>query len=79
MEKFPFRIQTVRTENSYEFQEKLYCNVKNKRTGTANFFLTTRDVDLNEKLNGWEAFYNFQQPHGAFKGKALHEILKEKR
>ena len=34
----------------------------------------TGDVDLNEKLNVWEAFYNFQRPHGAFKGKTPYEI-----
>jgi translin len=38
----------------------------------------TGDVDLKEKLNEWEAFYNFQRPHGAFKGKTPYEILKEK-
>jgi len=38
----------------------------------------TGDVDLNKKLNKWEAFYNFQRPHGAFKGKTPYEILKEK-
>jgi hypothetical protein len=27
------------------------------------------DVDLEAKLNQWEHFYNFQTPHGAFKGK----------
>jgi transposase InsO family protein len=38
----------------------------------------TGDVDLNEKLNEWETFYNLQRPHGAFKGKTPYEILKEK-
>lgn len=27
------------------------------------------DVDLKEKLNQWENFYNFERPHGAHRGK----------
>lgn len=38
----------------------------------------TDDVDLNAKLNQWEQYYNFHRPHGALKGKAPYEILKEK-
>ena len=38
----------------------------------------TGDIDLNEKLNEWEAFYNFHRPHGDFNGKTPYEILKEK-
>ena len=33
------------------------------------------DVDLNEKITQWEDFYNFNRPHGAFKGKTPYEIL----
>ena len=36
----------------------------------------TDDVDLNEKLNQWEDFYNFNRPHGAFNGKTPYEKLK---
>ncbi len=36
------------------------------------------DVDLEEKLNEWERFYNFARPHGAHQGKTPYEILKEK-
>lgn len=35
-------------------------------------------VDLNAKLDEWERFYNLARPHGAFKGKAPYEILREK-
>jgi transposase len=38
----------------------------------------TDDVDLNKKLNAWEHFYNFDRPHGSFKGKTPYEILKLK-
>lgn len=36
----------------------------------------TDDVDLNRKLNAWEQFYNFDQPHGAFAGKIPYEVLR---
>jgi transposase InsO family protein len=36
------------------------------------------DVDLNQKLNQWENFYNFERPHGAHSGKTPYEILKAK-
>ena len=36
----------------------------------------TDDVDLNEKLNAWEKFYNFNRPHGEFEGKTPYEALK---
>ena len=38
----------------------------------------TNDVDLNSKLKDWEYFYNYDRPHGAFKGKTPYEILKNK-
>jgi transposase InsO family protein len=36
------------------------------------------DVDLEAKLSEWETFYNFNRPHGAFKGKAPYEELRER-
>jgi transposase InsO family protein len=38
----------------------------------------TDDVDLNEKLQEWENFYNYQRPHSGLKGKTPYEILREK-
>ncbi|MFV0143717.1 integrase core domain-containing protein, partial [Empedobacter falsenii] len=38
----------------------------------------TDDVDLNQNLEQWENFYNFNRPHGSFKGKTPYEILKSK-
>lgn len=80
--KFPFRIQTVRTDNGHEFQSKFHWHVEDQ--GIRHVYIkpgTPRlngKVDLKEKLNEWEAFYNYQRPHGAFKGKTPYEILKEK-
>ena len=103
IKKFPFRIQTIRTDNGHEIQANLHWHVENQgmrhvyikpgtprlngkvershRTDKEEFYQLlsyTGDVDLKEKLNEWEAFYNFQRPHGAFKGKTPYEILKEK-
>jgi transposase InsO family protein len=36
----------------------------------------TDDVDLNAKLSEWEAFYNYNRPHGAFAGKTPYETMK---
>jgi hypothetical protein len=38
----------------------------------------TGDVDLKEKINEWETFYDLQRPQEAFGGKTAYEILKEK-
>jgi transposase InsO family protein len=35
----------------------------------------TDDVDLNNKLESWEQFYNFNRPHGAFEGATPYEKL----
>ena len=38
----------------------------------------TGDVDLNQKLMEWEAYYNFHRPHGSLRGRAPYEVLKDK-
>ncbi len=103
IKKFPFRIQTFRTDNGHEFQAKFHWHVEDQgirhvyikpgtprlngkvershRTDKEEFYQLlsyTGDVDLKEKLNEWETFYNYHRPHGAFKGKTPYEILKEK-
>jgi len=100
IEKFPFRIHTIQTDNGHEFQSKFNWHVKdsgmNHRyikpgkpqhngkvershlTDKKEFYQLlcyTDDVDLNEKLKQWEEFYNFNRPHGAFKGKTPYEEL----
>jgi transposase InsO family protein len=52
---------------------------RSHRTDQEEFYqlLTyTDDVDLNKKLAEWERFYNFERPHGAFKGQTPYEALK---
>ncbi len=36
----------------------------------------TDDVDLNQKLEAWEQFYNLNRPHAALDGKTLYEVLR---
>ncbi|UYW02445.1 IS481 family transposase [Flavobacterium agricola] len=103
VEKFPFRINTIQTDNGHEFQSKFHWHVQDLgmrhrfiKVGTPQLngkversHLTdkkefyqllsyTDDVDLNQKLEQWENFYNFNRPHGSFKGKTPYEILKSK-
>lgn len=103
VEKFPFRINTIQTDNGHEFQSKFHWHVQDLgmnhrfiKPGTPQHngkversHLTDKmefyqlleyrdDVDLNKKLGDWEQFYNFNRPHGAFKGKTPYEILSSK-
>ena len=101
IEKFPFRIHTIRTDRGHEFQAKFHWDVEDRgithvyikpkspqlngkvershRTDQQEFYQLlsyTGDVDLNEKLDQWEQFYNFNRPHGAHDGKTPYEALK---
>ncbi|MFC2115072.1 IS481 family transposase [Bacteroidota bacterium] len=101
IEKFPFRLHTIRTDRGHEFQARFHWHVEDKgmrhvyikprspqlngkvershRTDQEEFYQLlsyTDDVDLNEKLEAWENFYNFNRPHGAFDGKTPYEALK---
>ncbi|WP_313572768.1 IS481 family transposase [Empedobacter sp.] len=93
VDKFPFRINTIQTDNGHEFQSKFHWHVQDLgmrhrfiKVGTPQLngkversHLTdkkefyqllsyTDDVDLNQKLEQWEKFYNFNRPHFSFKG-----------
>jgi len=103
VDKFPFRIHTIQTDNGHEFQSKFHWHVQDLgmqhrfiKPGTPQHngkversHLTDKmefyqlfdykdDVDLNKKMNDWERFYNFDRPHGAFKGKTPYEVLVSK-
>ncbi|GAA4648940.1 IS481 family transposase [Kistimonas scapharcae] len=103
VEKFPFRIKMIRTDNGSEFQAKFHWHVedlgmqhvyikpaspnlngkveRSHLTDQREFYqlITYKDdVDLEAKLEEWEAFYNFQRLHGALKGKTPYEILRDK-
>lgn len=103
IEKFPFRIREIRTDNGHEFQAKFHWHVedlgirhayirkgtpqlngkveRSHRSDQQEFYQLLsykNDVDLVDKLDEWEKFYNFHRPHGAHKGKTPYEALREK-
>ena len=103
VEKFPFRISTIRTDNGHEFQSLFHWHVedlgmshtyirvrtprlngkveRSHRTDKEEFYQLlsyTDDVDLNEKLEEWQNFYNYHRPHSALSGKTPYERLREK-
>lgn len=103
IQKFPFRINTIQTDNGHEFQSKFHWHIqdlgmkhrfikagmpqlngkveRSHLTDKKEFYQLlnyTDDVDLNQKLKKWEDFYNFNRPHGSFKGKTPYEELKSK-
>lgn len=52
---------------------------RSHRTDQDEFYqlLTHKDdVDLEEKLNAWENFYNFERPHQSHAGKTPYEVMK---
>lgn len=101
--KMPFRIKTVRTDNGHEFQARFHWHVmdqgidhvyikprsprlngkveRSHRTDKEEFYQLlefTDDVDLNQKLDEWQNFYNMFRPHTAHGGKTPYEILRLK-
>ncbi|MFC1513550.1 IS481 family transposase [candidate division KSB1 bacterium] len=99
--KFLFRINTVRTDNGHEFQAKFHWHLndtgirhvyikpatprlngkveRSHRTDQQEFYQLlnyTGDVDLKNKLEEWEKFYNLHRPHKALNGMSPYEVLK---
>jgi len=102
VEKFPFRIKVVRTDNGHEFQSKFHWHVtdlgmlhvyikpasprlngkveRSHLTDQREFYQLLNykdDVDLLEKLQQWEDYYNFNRPHSAHAGKTPYEKLRQ--
>ena len=103
MERFPFRIHTVQTDNGHEFQAKFHwhCNdlgirhvyirprsphlngkvERSHATDKIEFYQLVEykdDIDINNKIQEWEMFYNCHRPHSALNGKTPFEVLKLK-
>ena len=101
IQKFPFRIHTLRTDRGHEFQAQFHWHVEDQ--GVRHIYIKARtpqlngkvershrsdqeefyqiltykdDVDLNKKLEEWERCYNYDRPHGAFKGRTPYEVLR---
>src|SRR5690349_717184 len=87
VQKFPFRISTIRTDRGHEFQARFHWHVEDQgmrhvyiKPQTLDFAIQlltyTDDVDLNAKLKAWEDFYNYDRPHLALAGKTPYEVMK---
>lgn len=61
-------------------QKMVHLQPKFTKTDDSEFyqFLTSAELDLNEKLAEREGLYNFHRPHTNFKRKTPYEILSEK-
>jgi transposase InsO family protein len=102
VEKFPFRIKVIRTDNGHEFQSKFHWHVTD--LGMTHIYIAPGcprlngkvershlidqhefyqllsykdDVDLSQKLDQWESYYNFHRPHSAHTGKTPYEKLRQ--
>ncbi len=62
---------TVPLTNSY-FSSRILMDLASGPKNRADH----ADVDLNQKLEAWEKFYNLNRPHGAFAGKTPYEVLR---
>jgi hypothetical protein len=63
IEKIPFRIREIRTDNGHEFHQLLGYK---------------GDVDLEAKRKEWGRFSNLHRPQAAHAGKTPYEALREK-
>ncbi|MGH1364885.1 MAG: helix-turn-helix domain-containing protein [Calditrichia bacterium] len=74
VDRFPFRIHTVRTDRGHEFQAKFHWHVEDQ--GMRHVYIERATPQLNGKVErshrtDEEEFYHFRRPHGAFKGRTL--------
>ena len=101
VDRFSFRIHTIRTDRGHEFQSLFHWHVEDSgmnhvyvkprtpqlngkvershKTDEDEFYqlLTyTDDVDLNQKLQAWEQFYNFHRPHFSHQGRTPYEVMR---
>lgn len=82
--KFHWHVEDLGMEHHYNKARTPQLNGKVERshlTDQREFYQLLSykdDVDLNEKLNQWENFYNFERPHFAHDGKTPYEVLKTK-
>jgi transposase InsO family protein len=77
VEKFLFRIHTVRTDRGHEFQAQFHWHVEDE--GIRHIYIKPRTPQLNGKVershrSDKEEFYG--RPHGAFNGKTPYEALR---
>jgi len=54
IERFPFRIHTIRTDNGHEFQSKFHWHVED--LGIQHVYIKPRSPNLNGKVEKWSRF-----------------------
>lgn len=72
VQKFPFRIHTIQTDNGHEFQSKFNWHVKD--LGMNHIFIQAGKPQHNgnverSHLSDKKELYNYNRPHGAHHGK----------
>ena len=106
LEKLPFKIEVIQTDNGPEFGSQFHYHVldrgighvyikpatprlngkveRSHRIDQEEFYrmlegVVIDDTELfNDRLQEWEAFYNFNRPHGGLGGQTPYERLREK-
>jgi len=106
LEKLPFKIEVIQTDNGPEFGSQFHYHVldrgighvyikpatprlngkveRSHRIDQEEFYrmlegVVIDDTELfNDRLQEWEAFYNFNRPHGGLGGQTPYERLRDK-
>ena len=106
LEKLPFGVEVIQTDNGAEFQQQFHWHVldhgishvyirpatprlngkveRSHRIDAEEFYRMLEGVVIddsklfNDKLAEWEAFYNYDRPHGALGGQTPYERLRQK-
>ena len=94
VERFPFRISTVRTDRGHEFQARFHWHVyikpqtpqlngkveRSHRTDQTEFYQLLTDMDFTAKQKVWETFYNYDRHHISLDGTCvLRRLLPDTR
>lgn len=81
---FPWHCEDLGIRHVYIKKASPHLNGKVERsnlTDKTEFYPLVEyvdDIDIQRKLQEWEAFYNMYRPNGALKGQTPYEVLKEK-
>jgi len=82
--RFHWHLLDLGIDHVYIKPRRPYLNGKverSHRTDEEEFYQLleyTDDVDLNEKLEEWEKFYNLHRPHASHGGNTPYEVLRAK-
>lgn len=91
LQRLPFQVEVIQTDNGAEFQSAFHWHVLDK--GINHVYIKPRTPRLNgkvershridaevfnDKLREWEDYYNYHRPHGGLGGQTPYERLKQK-